>query len=209
MRTPSCLQKLSDEDGDDAGFAVGILARPVNVAVAQRGEVQILGGAIKAQIMFGDHFRDAVRRARPLRRRVVNGKSIRRAEAGAARGEDHLPRAAALRVLEHVEQADDVDLRVVDRVARRDRDRMLGGVVAHDVGLELREDASEAFVAHVHVHQRDAAGYVDAPAAAVLPERVDDQNLVPRREVGVGDVRSDESGAAGDDDADDASSCSS
>ncbi len=117
--------------------------------------------------------------------------------------------AAALRVLEHVEQADDIDLRVVDRVAGRDRDRMLGGVVVHDVGLELGKDPGEAFVAHVHVHQRDAAGYVDAPAAAVLPERVDDQNLVPRREVGVRDVRSDESGAAGNDDADDVSSCSS
>ena len=35
-------QKLSDKDGDDARLTVGVLARPVNVSVAQRGEVQIL-----------------------------------------------------------------------------------------------------------------------------------------------------------------------
>ena len=159
--------------------------------------------------MFGDHFRDAVRRTRPLRRRVVNGKMVGRSEGGAARCKDHFPRPASLSVLQDVEQADDIDLRVVDRVAGRDRDRMLGGMVVHDIGLELGKDARDAFVTHVHVHQRDIAGDVDTLAAAVLPERVHDQNLVPGREVGIRDMRSDESGAAGNDDADDASSCSS
>ena len=40
MRTPWFCRELADENRDHAGFTVGILARAVDVAVAQRGEIE-------------------------------------------------------------------------------------------------------------------------------------------------------------------------
>ena len=42
--------------------------------------------------------------------------------------------------------------------------------------------------------------HVLAPSAAVLPKRIEDEHVMPPREVRVGDMGADEAGAAGDDD---------
>ena len=205
MRTGALCEKLADEDRDDARLAVGILARTVDVTVAQRGKIELLALAVEAQVVLGHHLGDAVGRRGPLRGVVGDREALGRAERRAARREYHLARAALTRLLQHVEQAHDVDLRVVDRIARRDRHRVLGGVMVHDVGLEIGEDAADRLVADVHVHQRYAVGDVGPPPAAVLPERIHDEQVVPGGEVRVDDVRADEAGSAGNDDSQNAS----
>ena len=73
--------------------------------------------------------------------------------------------------------------------------------MADDSGLEVGEDPADRFVANVHVHERNASGHVGAPAAAVLPERIDHEHVVACRDVRVDDVRPDKAGAAGNNDA--------
>ena len=77
---------------------------------------------------------------------------------------------------------------------------MLCGVMADDFGCELAEDAFDALIADVEMDERGVLRYVLTPAAAVRPKAVEYDDVVPRRSVCVGDVRSDESGSAGDDD---------
>ena len=76
---------------------------------------------------------------------------------------------------------------------------MLRGMMVDDVRLEIGEDAPDRLVADIHVHERDAVADIRAPPAAVLPERIDDEQLVAGGHVGIGDVRPDEAGPAGND----------
>ena len=103
-------------------------------------------------------------------------------------------------LVEDVEQAAHVDVGIVERIARRDRDGMLRGVMADDVRFELRNifaiDASRmsasmncAFCVTVFT-----------PSAAVFPERIDDEHVVPERDVRIDNMRSDEPSPASDDD---------
>ncbi len=77
---------------------------------------------------------------------------------------------------------------------------MLRGMVAHHLGLKLAHDPLHLLVPHVHVHEAGPLGHVAAPPAAVLPERIEDQHLMPGGHIRIGDMRPDETGPAGDDD---------
>jgi hypothetical protein len=79
---------------------------------------------------------------------------------------------------------------------------VLRRVVVDDLRLEIREDTADRFIAYVHVNQRDAVWHIGTPPAAMLPERIDHENLVAGREIRVDDVRSDKAGPAGNDDPD-------
>lgn len=57
-----------------------------------------------------------------------------------------------------------------------------------DLGLKFLKDAGEFVVAHVHVHEERALGDVLALTAAVLPERIEHEHLVPRRLICIGDM---------------------
>ena len=95
-----------------------------------------------------------------------------------ARCEDDLARAGGNGRIEHVEHADDVDVRIELRIARADRDAVLRGVMTDELGLEFVEDALDGFIADIHVHERRARMDVLAPAAAVRPQIVDDDDFV-------------------------------
>src|SRR3989441_12676609 len=56
------------EDGHDAGFAVGILARPIDVAVAQRGGLEIVELGERGEGILRRELGGAVRRHRQLGR---------------------------------------------------------------------------------------------------------------------------------------------
>jgi len=76
---------------------------------------------------------------------------------------------------------------------------MLRGVMADDLGLELGKNAAHVLVADIHVYERCAFRNVGTAAAAVLPERIEHENLVTGRQIRIHDVRSNEAGSAGDD----------
>src|SRR5579862_6220018 len=192
-------EELSDENRDDAGFTVGVLARSVDVAVAQRGEIEVASFPKEAKIVLADHLRYTVRRAGILRRRLIDREVLRRPVDGPARCEDKLLRAGSRRMIENVEQSHDVYLCVVDWIARRNRHGVLRGVMVHDLGLEVGKNSANRFVPDVHMNQRNAVAHVRAPAAAVLPEGIDHEHVVTGRGICLDDVRSDEAGAAGDD----------
>ena len=69
--------------------------------------------------------------------------------------------------------------------------------MAHDFRLEFLKYARYVFVADVHVDEACALRDVCTRTAAVLPQRIDHQNLVPRGEVRIDDVRPNEAGPAG------------
>ena len=128
--------------------------------------------------------------------------SLRHVAVGCgARCEDRFARSGGDRRIEHVEHADDVDVRVELRIARADRDAVLRGVMAHEVGFDFVEDALHRFVADVHVHERRARVDVLAPAAAVRPQVVDHHNIVSGGDKRVDEMGADKAGSAGDHDA--------
>ena len=93
-----------------------------------------------------------------LRRRFV-GREVRGfAVRGTARCEDDLLHFRLHRVLEHVDQAEHVHLRVELRIARADRHAVLRGVMAHNVGRELAKDALDAGIADIEMHERRLRG---------------------------------------------------
>src|ERR1700688_4005527 len=194
-------EKAPDEDRDNPRFARRVLAGPVDVAVTQRREIQPVLRFVKAQVLFADHLRDRVRRLGILRRRVGDGQFRRFAVGRAARREDHFADAGFDGVVEEVDQAENVDIGVVARVARADRDRMLRRMMADDLGRELAKDALDPLVANVEMNKRSRPRHVFLPSAAMRPQVVNYGDLMSRGAIGVGDMRSDEPGAAGDDDA--------
>src|SRR5579883_154806 len=78
---------------------------------------------------------------------------------------------------------------------------MLRRVMADDFRLKILEDAPEILVAHVHVHEERALRNVLAAASAVLPQRIQYQHVMPFGQIGVDDMRADEAGPAGDENA--------
>ena len=57
---PFVVQHHAGEDGDDAGFAVGILAGAIDVGVAQDGVVQAVGALEELQVEFADALGEGV-----------------------------------------------------------------------------------------------------------------------------------------------------
>ena len=88
-------RERAEEDRDDAGLAVRILARPVDVAVAQRDVGRPVQAVVRAQVLLAGELRRAVGRdglaRRVLRRRPV-ALAVDRAAGGA---EDDLGAVAA------------------------------------------------------------------------------------------------------------------
>ena len=63
----------AEEDRDDAGLAVRILARPVDVPVPERDVDRPVEAVVRAQVLLGGELRGAVRRDREARRRLLRG----------------------------------------------------------------------------------------------------------------------------------------
>ena len=73
-------------------------------------------------------------------------------------------------------------------------------MVAYNLRRKLAKDPLDTRIADIDVNERGAFGDVVAPAAAVRPQAVDDDDFVPGSKIRIGDMRPDEPGPAGDDD---------
>src|SRR5204862_1667417 len=180
------------EDRDDAGLAVRVLPRPVDVPVAQRDVRAAVEAVVCGDVLLRAELRDAVRRHR-LARVVLRGRAVALAvDRAARRAEDELAAVLARR-LEHPDRADDVDgcieIGPLDRHAHVD---LRAEVEAH-VGPHLREQRSGSGADVAHVQLCVAPRQVLALAARQVVEHVD---LVAAREEGVDDVRADEARAS-------------
>ena len=136
---------------------------------------------------------------RGLRRHVLGGGAlVDVAVYGAAAGDhDETPDAVLDTTLEHVEKPDAVDAGVQPRIARRNGNAHLGGVVIHDVRpLSLHNEVEFGRGDVDQVEPGIGGNIIRAPAQQVVCDR----DVVARREVAVRDMRADETGAAGDQD---------
>ena len=132
------------EDGDDTCLTVRILARTVDVGVAQGDELQAGLAAERPPVRLSAEFGCAVRRLREtcggLRRRDDRGVAVDRTTA---RCEDDTPRARVDRGTQHVHGADHVHIRVVERIADRFAHIDLCGVVKDDLGFRVGDRRRE------------------------------------------------------------------
>ena len=130
-------EEPTGEDRHHTGFAVGILAGPVDVAQGERRELEIVQEPVRREVVGEHPLGDAVRRLRTQRVGLLDrqarhvGLAVDRAAAG---GEHDLVGTGAPRALENVQGPDDVDRRIEHRVGDRDPHVGLGGEVEHDVG---------------------------------------------------------------------------
>ena len=195
LRRPSVAQQ-PHEDRDDAGLAVRLLPRPVDVAEAaastcarpcSRFHVARYSSPASFDVPYGESGR--------RRRRLGRGPVALAVDRAAGRREDDL-RAVAPRRLEDAHRPDDVHVARRSPAARPRRARRparRGG--RPPPGATAVEDARPG--------SRMSATWSFAPGGDVLAlarrEVVDDVHLVAARDERIGDVRADEAGASGDD----------
>ena len=77
-------QQPLGEDGDDAGLALGVLARAVDVGVAQDQRLEVAEAAVGEQVELDGELAAAVGRQRPRRVVLVAGERLLLAVDGAA-----------------------------------------------------------------------------------------------------------------------------
>ncbi len=96
--------------------------------------------------------------------------------------------------LVNLDAGDCLRLGIDERIVDRDPHVRLRGVMAHDLDPGPGEDLLEPLVAQVAVEELRPRGHVLPPAG---DQAVEHQEAVPRREKGIGQVRTDEARAAG------------
>ncbi len=99
------LEQEAEEDRDDAGLAVGILARPEHVAVAQDDVAGAVQPVVEQQVLLGAELRDAVRRHRRRRGGLGRGDGVDLAVDRPARRREHHPGVVGAGGLEHLDGA--------------------------------------------------------------------------------------------------------
>src|SRR5579875_404427 len=140
---PLMVEETFGKDRYDARLAIGVLTRPVDVAIAQCGISQAVGLLPVAQVVFPDHLGNAVRRLRMLHHLFVNRQMGRGTIGGTGRGKNNLTGANARAVAQHVEQTKHIDTRIEHRIFRGDGDAVLSCLVADDLWLYLIENACQ------------------------------------------------------------------
>jgi hypothetical protein len=192
--------ELAEEDRHHAGLAVRVLARPVDVAVAQHHVVGAVQAVVEADVLLGAVLGDAVGRHGGHRRVLGRGDPLRLAVEGAAGGGEDDARAHGPRRLEHLDGAAHVHVGVEPRVVDGHAHVGLRGQVQRRLRAEVAEQRAHAVaVADVGLLEARLGGHALALAGG---EVVDHADIVPAREQRVGDVRADEAGTAGDEGAD-------
>jgi tetratricopeptide (TPR) repeat protein len=200
-RRRSALEQLAAEDGDHARLAERVLARPVDVAVAQRDRAEPVHAREQVAVALGAELRLAV--GGLGRHRVVlgGGDAPPLAVDGAAGGGvHHAPGAASPRALQDVDRALHVHSRVERRVGHRAAHVDLRGQVEDHLGLGARAEVGHRVgVADVELGQLGALlqrhREVLAPAGGDVVEH---GHLVAPGEQRVDQVGADEAGSAGD-----------
>ena len=157
MRGASPVRQPAQEDRDHAGLAVRILARPVDVRVAQRHVGRPVQAAVRRDVLLGRELRRPVRGERLPRRGLGRGRRALAVDRAAGGGEHDL-RPVPPRRLEHADRADRVDLAVAHGILDRRADVGLRGQVEADLRVELRErGVHRGAVAHVALGEGAAA----------------------------------------------------
>ncbi len=116
-------------------------------------------------------------------------------DGAAGRCEDHLPQGAAARRLEKIEETQDVDLGVEERVGDRTPDIHLRRVVDEDLDLAVHQELARLLGTHVEHVELGILWHVLLAAARQV---VHNQHPVAVRYQSVRDVAADETGTAGD-----------
>ena len=185
------------EDRDDAGLAVRILARAIDVREAQRDGVEAVHARVVAEVVLDGELRDAIRGLRraagALRRRDLGAVAVERA-AGGREHESRARRARADR-LEEVERAVDVHLRIEAGIGDALADVHLRGAVHHHVEASLAREARGLGAADVDAVEHRGGGHVRALAGGQV---VEDGQRVAVGDEGVGTVGADEARAPGE-----------
>ena len=185
--------EVAHEDRDDAGLAVRVLPRPVDVPVAERHVTAAVEAVVRRQVLLAGELGGAVRRERPPLRALLRRTVALAVDRAARRSEDHL-RPVAPSCLEHAQRPEHVHVGVVHRIVDGDAYVRLCGEVEAGVRAHLVEDGV-GVRADVALVEPRALAHVLAPPAR---EVVEDVDVVPARDERVGYVRADESCAAGD-----------
>src|SRR5205823_2026733 len=106
------VEQMPGEDRNDAGLSLWVLARAVDVRQRERGVLELVQLSIRVQVIGESLLRDAVRRQRALRLRLLQWKigGISGAvDRATARREHDLAGARRPRALQHIVPTDDVD----------------------------------------------------------------------------------------------------
>ena len=185
-------EEAVEEDRHHPRLAVGVLARPVHVAVAQRDVARAVQPVVGGQVLLGRQLGGAVRRDRPPLRASLGRRRRALAVDRAARGAEDDLRLLRARGLEHANRSDHVDGRVVDRA--RATERRTSICAARWKTTSGRASAkTESRGSRMSVSTRwTPSGQVLAPSAG---EVVDDRDLVAAREQRLDHVRADEARA--------------
>ena len=152
-------RECAEEDRHHARLPVRVLARPVDVPVAERDVGRLVEPVVRAQVLLPRELRRPVRRERREGRRLGRGAGVALPVDRAAGGaEDHL-RAVPAGGVQHPDRAEHVHLGVVDRLLDRDPDVRLGGEVEDGLRPHLVEDVVELLTDVADLESR-AAGHV-------------------------------------------------
>ena len=164
-----------------------ILARSVDIGIAQRDVVQAVGVAVDEQVVFDCVLAGAVAIQRIDRVRLVDRQELRFAVGRAAGGGiDELLHALAARRFQQIDRTDDIDLGVEGRLAHRSAHVGQGRLVTDDLWLRRPKSARyPLWVADVGLIERRSRVEVGQLAGA---EVVQNGHLVACGHIGIDDV---------------------
>ena len=195
--------EVAGKDRDDAGLAVGVLTRPVDVREGKGGELEPVQLAISDEVVDGRLLRHAVGRQGPVRLMFVDGKvralglAVQRASGSR---EDDLRRPRCASTLEDLDSAENVDLGVEHRPVDRDADVGLGGQVEDHLRAAVAHQVDEITRADVKVvksHRAAEGAGVGEVGERSRRQVVHDLDLVAFGEKAVDEIRPDEPSTSG------------
>jgi hypothetical protein len=169
---------------------VRILARAVDVAVAERDVAGLVEAVVRRQVLLGAELGGAVGRQRTPRGVLVCRSVALAVDRSPGRGEGDL-RAVAAGGLEHVDRPEHIDFGVEVRPLDGDAHVRLRS----EVEADLRPGVGEGFLRGRDVRFDQPCAPVDV-LAPTGGEVVEDGDLVPAGDERIYDVRADEARAA-------------
>ncbi len=186
------------EDRDDPRLTVRVLARAVDIAVPERHRLQPVQPRKRREVVLRGELGGAIRRGRQLRGRLDQRELARVAVHRApGRSEHHPAHTAHPGALQQVEQAQDIHLRVEQRICYGAPDVHLGRMVVEQREAPLGYQLPRRRRTHIRLHERRPRRHPLPPAGRQV---VQYRHVVARRQVRVHHVGPDEPRPARDQD---------
>ncbi len=134
-------RQIAAEDGHDPGLSVRVLARTIDVGVAQRRVGETVLRPVEVQVALASELRDAIGRDRVLGV-ILGGRELAllAVDRASGRGEDDLFYVVLDAVFEQPQRSQHVDVGVEVRLPDRAPHVHLGRLVAERLRAELLED---------------------------------------------------------------------